>query len=140
MDRANSEEMLGDLRQARRLPQRRHNKFSSRGKPDGHQDFQVRQGVAGEQDRQINREGLHKRHYEQGDRDEFNHLADGQPIKEGCELHDQDVQERVSDGQRDFIAPLVPPILHRVPSRLFYSVFQRSGDRFASRKCVKSRF
>jgi len=95
MDRANSEETHGEARQAHHEPQRRHNELPSRGKPDRDQEFQIHQGVTGKQHRQIDRQGLHERHHEQGDRDEFDHLAEGQPIKEGGELNDQDLPERI---------------------------------------------
>ena len=80
--------------------------------PDDDQYLQIHQGIAGEQDRQIDREGLRKRDRQDGNGNEFEHAAQRQPAEESGELHDQHFPKRVPERQRDFVAPLPPPVLH----------------------------
>ncbi len=85
---------------------------SAGGEPDGDQEFQIHQRIAGEQDRQIDREGLGKRYRQHRDRDEFDHLADGEAVEKGGELHHQNFPKCVAERERDFVRPLSPPVLH----------------------------
>ncbi len=81
--------------------------------PNDHRDLEIHKGVAGKQDRQIDWKCLSKRHRQNRNCDKLQHTAQRKAAEKIGELDDQYGPKRVTESQRDFVRPLVPPILHR---------------------------
>ena len=87
----------------------------ARREPDRDHEFQIHQGVAGKQDRQIDRKCLDERHYQHGDDHEFDRLADREAVEKSRKLHHKGFPQHVADRERAIVLGRLDPERFEIP-------------------------